>query len=232
MTGQREEREVLVWVGPHHEEQVTFNASSVCITPLESGLMEDGRRYCIWEMPERTLAAHARMAPYEGYQIWEKLCDAGILNSGFEMYPFEIVLQQGEFKALVGRSVFSIPPSGTVYAPERLMGAPVTEKSRVFMAAAWFLYIISGQYPIGIPTPASWKKKNLDTLDEVLFAALRTEPSRRLSMTTFEKRLQETVVGPSLSRWIFEGMFWILGAALLIAWAAGLFWIVTHFELL
>jgi len=234
MAGKHGETEVLVWAGAAKAGEKNPSPAGMpnLVAPLESGQTASGFSYCVWEMPESTLAAHTRQTPAAGYRLWEELQKAGIMDSEAERYPFEIVMHRGQWRALSGRILPEFPPAGTLHAPERLTGAPISEKTRVFTAAAWFLYIISGQYPMGIPTPASWKRKNLDALDEVLFNALRTEPSRRPSMAEFKKRLQEAISGPPLTRWVLDGVFWVLGAGLLAAWAGGLIWIATHFHLL
>ena len=55
---------------------------------------------------------------------------------------------------------------------------------------------------------------------------------QRQSMADFEKRLRAAVSGPPLAHWVIDGVFWVLGAGLLAAWASGLVWVVTHFDLL
>ncbi len=233
LAGRRGGADVLVWVGPPQGiETLEVSPPENAVAPLESGKLEDGTPWCIWEMPERTLAAHTRMNPSDGYALWRELYEAGILNSDFEWYPFEIVQVQEKWKALSGRPVPLVPPAGTLHAPERLSGARPSRKSRVFTAAAWFLYIVSGQHPMGIPTPVSWRKINLAPIDEAVFEALRTEPSRRPAEADFVKSLERAAAGPPLAQWLTGGLLWVLGAVVLTLWAAGVVWVVTHFDLL
>jgi hypothetical protein len=85
---------------------------------------------------------------------------------------------------------------------------------------------------VGLPTPISWRKTNLEALDMVVFDALRAEPAGRPSMQDFAARLGEAVSGPGMARWVGTGLMWAAGAAFLVAWAGGVLWAISVFELL
>ncbi|MBU1243352.1 hypothetical protein KKD52_05645 [Myxococcota bacterium] len=210
------------------------------LAPLEQGLHE-GREFRIWPWPEATLPSVAPMDPKAAYALWSELAGAGAFAHYREILPWEIVRLEGKWKVLIGREPASIaglsaggglPPAGSIFAPERLTGNPPTEKSAVFIGAAWFLFLVTGRYPVGMPTPISWKKTNLEVLDVVVFDALRAEPGRRPSAEDFGARLEQAVSGPGMARWVGTGLMWAAGAAFLLAWAGGVLWAISVFELL
>jgi len=202
------------------------------LSPLEQGRHE-GRSYCIWPWPEVTLPAEAPLDPKAGFALWSSLQEVGAFAHYKEVFPWEIARFDGRWSILSGRgAVHGLPAPGTIFAPERLLGTAPTEKSAVFVAAAWFLFIVSGSYPIGLPTPISWRKTNLEKLDVVVFEALRAESARRPSLEDFTSRLAENVCGRSVVQWMTSGLLYAAGAAFLVAWAGGVLWAISVFDLL
>lgn len=241
----------FAWVSPpdqSHENAGRQNAGpeiaavaekAWSVKPLEQGVHQ-GHAFAVWPMPEVTLPAVAPLDPKAGHELWSGLQEQGAFAHYREIFPWEIVRMDGKWKILTGRgarlgripAAAGLPASGTMHAPERLLGTAPTEKSAVFVSAAWFLFIVTGSYPVGLPPPISWKKTNLEKLDVVVFEALRNESSQRPSMEDFTTRLSEDIGGRSVVAWVGTGLLYAAGAAFLVAWAGGVLWAISVFELL
>jgi hypothetical protein len=92
--------------------------------------------------------------------------------------------------------------------------------------------MVAGAYPVGLPTPVSWRRTNLEAIDVAVFEALRAEPSARPSLEELARGLEEAVSGRSVASWVIDGLLYAAGAAFLIAWSGGALWVVTKFDLL
>ena len=224
----------IAWVGPQDVpvREAVVPEKPWSVLPLEQGVHE-GRPFCVWPWPQDTLPAVAPLDAAAGFELWSGLAEQGAFAQYREIFPWELVRIDGTWRILSGRkAVAGLPLPGTMFAPERLLATAPTEKSAVFLSAAWFLFIVTGSYPVGLPTPISWKKTNLEKLDVVVFDALRTEPARRPTQEDFTARLAENVVGGGVLRWLGNGLLYAAGAAFLVVWAGGVLWAISVFDLL
>ncbi len=202
------------------------------VRPLEQGL-HDGRAFCVWPWPETTLPASSPKDAKTALGLWSACREAGAFAHYHEWFPWELVRWQGTWRFLQGRpSPPGLPAAGTLHAPERLLSQAPGERSVVFEAAAWFLFMVSGAYPVGLPTPVSWRRTNLEPIDVAVFEALRAEPSARPTLEELARGLEEAVQGRSVVSWVVDGLLYAAGAAFLVAWAGGALWVVTKFDLL
>jgi len=202
------------------------------VRPLAQGMDHD-RVWCVWPWPAATLPAVSPMGPRDALEAWSDLHGAGAFSQYRELFPWELVRVGGGWRMLQGRPTpAGLPLPGTIFAPERLLSPAGGEKSAVFNAAAWYLFATSGAYPVGLPTPVSWRRLNLERVDVAVFEGLRAEPSARPSLEEFSGRLAEAVAGPSVAAWVVNGLLYAAGAAFLLAWAGGALWVVTRFDLL
>ena len=202
------------------------------VRPLAQGFDQD-RAWCVWPWPEATLPAVSPMGPKDALEVWNDLHAAGAFAQYRESFPWEVVRVGGGWRVLQGRPApGGFPLPGTIFAPERLLSSVGGEKSAVFNAAAWYLFAASGAWPVGLPTPVSWRRLNLERVDVAVFEALRAEPSARPTLEVFAGRIAEAVAGPSVAAWVVNGLLYAAGAAFLIAWAGGALWAVTRFDLL
>ena len=223
---------VLVWLAPEGVTPGNSPEREIFLAPDERGVFGK-KHFCVWPMPQSTLPREVPMAPREAHHLWEAFPMGGLFGEYMELLPFEWVSDGKEWRILAARpAVPEQPVTGTLFAPERLKGDAPGQESCVFLAAAWFHFMLSGELPVGLVSPPSGRKKNLDHLDVLVLGGLSSSPERRKPLPDFSRELTLAVRGKTPVQWVFSGFLFVLGLVFLVAWVLGVIWAFSVFDLL